>query len=120
MPTRPFELLITNVFVLLPARVIENLFPPSASALVWIDQFSVKDAAVPVPKRMLLKLLVAPRMTLSEDCVVPTTFTVGAVADTSKFPCGLAVPMPTLPVALISMLLVGAPGRMRNGKREPP
>ena len=33
---------------------------------------------------------------------------------------GEAVPMPTLPVALMSMVLVGAPGRMRNGRREPP
>src|ERR1700674_550619 len=28
---------------------------------------------------------------------------------------GLAVPMPTLPKALMSMLLVGAPGRIRKG-----
>src|SRR5436305_973659 len=33
---------------------------------------------------------------------------------------GEAVPMPTLPLALMSMLLVGAPGRMRKGRREPP
>src|SRR4051812_16215355 len=33
---------------------------------------------------------------------------------------GLAVPTPTRPAALISMELVGAPGRMRNGRREPP
>ncbi len=37
----------------------------------------------------------------------------------SAFP-GLAVPIPTLPEALMSMLLVGAPGLMRKGRREPP
>src|SRR5215218_5129086 len=31
-----------------------------------------------------------------------------------------AVPMPTLPPALMSIELVGAPGRMRKGRREPP
>jgi hypothetical protein len=33
---------------------------------------------------------------------------------------GLAVPMPTLPAAEMSRLLVGAPGRMRSGKVLPP
>src|ERR1043165_5874890 len=32
---------------------------------------------------------------------------------------GEAVPTPTLPLAEMSMELVGAPGRMRNGRREP-
>ena len=32
----------------------------------------------------------------------------------------LYFPMPTLPLAEMSMLLVGAPGRMRKGRREPP
>ena len=32
---------------------------------------------------------------------------------------GLAVPTPTKPLAAISLLLVGAPGRIRKGKREP-
>src|SRR5882724_7116892 len=31
-----------------------------------------------------------------------------------------AVPTPTLPLALMSIELVGAPGRMRKGRREPP
>src|ERR1043166_4160270 len=33
---------------------------------------------------------------------------------------GDAVPTPTWPLALMSMELVGAPGRMRKGRREPP
>src|SRR5690242_1836293 len=33
---------------------------------------------------------------------------------------GLAVPTPTLPEAEMSIELVGAPGRMRSGRREPP
>src|SRR6267154_2551567 len=33
---------------------------------------------------------------------------------------GLAVPTPTAPVADMSIELVGAPGRMRKGRREPP
>src|SRR5437879_5416946 len=37
-----------------------------------------------------------------------------------SFPLGLAVPTPTSPLAEISIELVGAPGRMRKGKREPP
>src|SRR6266404_6764655 len=41
-------------------------------------------------------------------------------ATTSTLLLGLAVPIPTLPEALISIELVGAPGRMRKGKREPP
>jgi hypothetical protein len=32
---------------------------------------------------------------------------------------GEAVPTPTLPLALMSIELVGAPGRIRNGSREP-
>ena len=35
-------------------------------------------------------------------------------------PSGLAVPTPTKPLAEMSIELVGAPGRMRNGRREPP
>ena len=30
------------------------------------------------------------------------------------------MPMPTFPEAAMSTELVGAPGRMRNGRREPP
>src|SRR5207302_10017514 len=37
-----------------------------------------------------------------------------------SFPLGLAVPTPTSPLAEMSIELVGAPGRIRNGKREPP
>ena len=40
--------------------------------------------------------------------------------DVELIRAGLAVPMPTLPLAAMSMELVGAPGRMRNGRREPP
>src|SRR5438874_13831649 len=42
------------------------------------------------------------------------------VVTTSSWNDGLAVPMPTLPLALMSTELVGAPGRMRSGRREPP
>src|SRR5262245_48744988 len=32
---------------------------------------------------------------------------------------GLALLIPTFPLALMSILLVGAPGRIRNGRRDP-
>src|SRR5438067_11939930 len=46
--------------------------------------------------------------------------TVGLIIQNISSAAGLAVPMPTLPLALMSIELVGAPGRTRKGKREPP
>src|SRR5262249_43572020 len=43
-----------------------------------------------------------------------------AEVETWRFADGDAVPIPTLPLALMSIELVGAPGRMRKGRREPP
>ena len=62
---------------------------------------------------------VAPFASSSMARVVPPCTVRIWVAIVLKNP-GLAVPMPTLPEALMSMLLVGAPGRMRNGSRLPP
>ena len=49
-----------------------------------------------------------------------SSFVVPSLPETCSLVLGEAVPMPTLPLALMSMVLVGAPGRMRNGRREPP
>ena len=64
----------------------------------------------------------ASRAARSCRCDSWTRILVGAVAAARRAACcaGEAVPMPTLPSALMSMLLVGAPGRMRKGRREPP
>src|SRR5215217_2004274 len=59
---------------------------------------------------VLLVLVVAP---LSEP-------TLSVFPATSRGAPGLAVPMPTLPLAAMSIELVGAPGRIRKDKRDPP
>src|SRR5262249_59885636 len=51
---------------------------------------------------------------------MPRNVSAVAVPKMCSGDCGDAVPMPTLPEALMSTLLVGAPGRMRRGRREPP
>ena len=51
---------------------------------------------------------------LTPNLTLSTARAVSATAATTCNPSGLAVPIPTLPLALISTLLVGAPGRTRK------
>src|SRR3954451_3151758 len=80
---------------------------------------------------LLLALRAKPRPGEVDGDAVPTTTYLSVHAVTlpafvslvvrmCTLPLGLAVPKPTVPSAAMSMELVGAPGRMRNGRREPP
>src|ERR1051326_5198208 len=72
--------------------------------LPFVSESSVRSAPVP----------------LGFATVRPWPLVAASLDVTCSASLGLAVPTPTLPLALMSIELVGAPGRMRNGRREPP
>ena len=120
MPTLP----------LLPSMRILSVPKPVALVAPVLN----KKSAAPAPARLtdsmlaldtLLVELVTAKNKGSEPPVVVlvlkmTAPSLAVLGLTSNLSPGLAVPMPTLPLAEISIELVGAPGRMRKGRREPP
>src|SRR4029078_3902981 len=108
---------------------------PIRPALV-IRTHSVNDTAPamsPLPKRSAwfesqikaaptLSLLPLKKLRKREPSELATSLTLAVAVSaerTSILVDVLAVPPPTLPLAAISIELVGAPGRMRKGKRDP-
>src|ERR1051325_550227 len=124
-PMKPFELAMMKRFASEPVEkslILKSFEPwrparqsaPLVSALV-ASKYAKRGLVVPVPE-------VARRMAIPEALFALERMMVAAVSvrTTSSSVPGEAVPMPTLPEAEMSTELVGAPGRMRNGRRGPP
>ena len=70
------------------------------------------------PPELLTTTVVSPLSSTSS--VEPVMIGAAVCVPTCRRTNGLEVPMPTWPLALMSMLLVGAPGRILKGRRLPP
>src|SRR5438105_1361717 len=79
--------------------------------------FSVRMTPKPTEVPALSTSRLRPAVLLLDETMNVRTLPLLNTCSTSV---GDAVPTPTFPVALISIELVGAPGRMRRGRREPP
>ena len=108
MPTLPLESMRMRSVpeeVPMVAPLEKSKLPPDIALRLYVP--------VSLSKKRL------PLLELSVRCRTAIPFAPDS-CDTSNLVPALDFPMPTLPVDAISMLLVGAPGRMRNGSRLPP
>src|ERR1044072_3509312 len=114
MPTLP---LASTVMRELPATR-SKIWKTRDPLLVEISVPMVKMSPLVLPVNLIWVLSLLPARLPFKRNTVPVALLEEFCCTSSAKP-GDAVPAPTLPEALISTLLVGAPGRIRKGRRDP-
>src|ERR1051326_282343 len=133
--TAPAPSICRRLMLLVPRMIPVALIVPMARPLPAEESISFQPPST-TPKRLIVRAVACDwkLMIAVSDFVWNAAFALAVLlgfslrtiefASTLWNACshcdGLAVPTPTLPLAEMSTELVGAPGRMRSGRREPP